>query len=50
MSDMVVIALTAERISAALRTAVGANRFSAVSTFSHGTLTARHTDVTTYVI
>jgi len=43
MSDVVVIAEFAERISAALRTAVIADRRSAVGTFSHGRLAARRT-------
>jgi hypothetical protein len=38
--DVVVIALTAEGISAALRRAVGANRPSAVTALRHGSLAA----------
>jgi len=43
---VVVIAQFAERIPAALRTAVRTNRRSAVSTTRHGSLATWHTDVT----
>ena len=45
MCGVVVIALTAEGIAAALRTAVRTNRRSAVSTFSYGSLATWHTYV-----
>jgi len=52
MCGVVVIAQFAEGISAALGRAVIADRNSAVSTFSHGRLAARHTYVaaTGYVL
>ena len=40
------MALTAERIATAFRATVGTDRRPAVSTFSHGSLAAWHTDVT----
>jgi len=43
---VVVIALTAEGIPAAFHTAVRANRCSAVSAFTNGSLAAWHSDVT----
>jgi len=45
MSNVVLIALTAEKIPAALRTTVRADRRSTVSTFSHGRLAAWHPNV-----
>ena len=49
MCDVVVVALTAERIPAALRTAVRTNRCSVVGALRDGRLAARHADVTGYV-
>jgi hypothetical protein len=43
---VVVVALTAERIAAALRTAVRTNRRSAVSTFSHSPIATGRSYVT----
>ena len=40
--DVIIVALTAERIPAAFDTTVRTNRKSAVGTSSHGTLAARH--------
>ena len=45
MSDVVIVALTAERFSAALRRAIRADRGSTVGTFGDGKLAARHTYV-----
>src|ERR1700720_351353 len=45
MSDVVVIALTAERISAALRTTVRTNCSTTIGAFCHGSLAAWHTYV-----
>ena len=52
MSDVVIIALTAERISAAFHATVGTDRRSTVTALRHGSLGARHTYVvvTGYVL
>ncbi len=42
MSNVIVVALTAEWFSAALRAAVVANRRPAVTALRHGRLSARH--------
>ncbi len=45
MSDVVVVALAAEGLSAALRRAVGTDRRSAVTALRYGRLATRHTYV-----
>jgi hypothetical protein len=42
---VVIVAGSAERIAAALRTAIRTNRSSAIGTFSHGRLAAQHSCV-----